>query len=189
MGVLRSYRVTTATSASSRACQRVRTIVGEAPLSQPIISRSLPYKSSAVKWVEKERERCNQLKVEVALREEETARRQADFASQMEKLASDLKTCSTELEQCKGELEEARRINTRDEMTQEMDTLRQKVQQAEVDLTGARDKAAQDLATARAACMEDMSKARLEAASRLNAEAEKYRSLLQEKEAELVASK
>ena len=56
MGVLRSYCVTTATSASSRACQRVRTIVGEAPLSQPIISRSLPYRSSAVKWVEKERE-------------------------------------------------------------------------------------------------------------------------------------
>lgn len=50
------YCVTTATSASSRACQRVRTIVGEAPLSQPIISRSLPYRSSAVKWVEKERE-------------------------------------------------------------------------------------------------------------------------------------
>ena len=52
------HPVTTATSASSRACQRVRTIVGEAPpeLSHPITSRSLPYRSSAVKWVEKESE-------------------------------------------------------------------------------------------------------------------------------------
>jgi chromosome segregation ATPase len=139
--------------------------------------------------VGRERERCNALKVEVALREEEMARRQSAWAAKTEQLAADLEACSTELEQCRAELVAERCTHSRDELKAVLEALRLEVQQSEADLASARDKAAEDAAAMRAACMEDMGKARLEAANRLSAEAEKYRGLLQDKEAELVAAK
>ena len=139
--------------------------------------------------VGRERERCNELKVEVALREEEMARRQSAWGAKTEQLAADLKACSTELEQCRAELVAERPMHSPDELKGALEALRLKVQEGEADLASARHKAAEDAGATRAACMEDMGKARLEAANRLSAQAEKYRGLLQDKEAELVAAK
>jgi len=139
--------------------------------------------------LEAEGERCKEIEVQIALREQEMERQQACSAAKIAQLEADVETCNKELGECKKAMEEARQMQSRDEVAQELAALHDKLQQAEADLASAHDKAAEDLAAARLASVQDMGKVRLEAASRLSAETHKYRELLQEKEAELVAAK